>query len=170
VSDHGFDVVDLHYAFRRQTNNRAADGVHWNGVMHRAVTNSLLWHICDAWHVELPASNSLSYLPPLNEPPSLLHLNFSDSTLRRGGRHSYNNDYGPRQHNQNSDVDFTADNDYDQAHNDYVNFGCYPQQYPNTRSHSSRFGRDLTNRGRPYRRVITKRARGRVQNSRQRPY
>lgn len=56
VIDHGFDVLDLHYAFRRQTDQRAADGIHWNQRIHRIITLMLISHICDSWKVALPFS------------------------------------------------------------------------------------------------------------------
>ena len=55
VVDYGFDVVDLHYYFRSQLQHRAEDGVHWDQVVHRRITNLLLAHICEAWGLGLPA-------------------------------------------------------------------------------------------------------------------
>ncbi|XP_013412949.1 PC-esterase domain-containing protein 1A [Lingula anatina] len=51
---YGFDVLDLHYYFRRQIHRRAKDGVHWDMTAHRRITNLLLTHISEAWGVELP--------------------------------------------------------------------------------------------------------------------
>ncbi|KAH0615722.1 hypothetical protein JD844_026075, partial [Phrynosoma platyrhinos] len=48
---HLFDVVDLHYHFRFDLGNRVKDGVHWNNVVHRRITNLLLSHVANAWGV-----------------------------------------------------------------------------------------------------------------------
>ena len=48
---HLFDVVDLHYHFRHDLGNRVKDGIHWNNLVHRRITNLLLAHIADAWGV-----------------------------------------------------------------------------------------------------------------------
>jgi len=168
VSDHGFDVVDLHYAFRRNTSHRSADGVHWDGIVHRAVTSLLLCHVCDAWHVELPASNGLSYSSVVNEAlqhqqvpsllhcntgftfrsdamqhqqvPSLLHCN-SGFTFRSDGYNMYSNDENQNPAMLRSHVDYTADN-FDEMYANFRNadFGHCPQQNvsQNWYTHSSR--------------------------------
>ncbi|XP_053114625.1 PC-esterase domain-containing protein 1A isoform X2 [Hemicordylus capensis] len=51
---HLFDVLDLHYNFRRDLGNRVKDGIHWNNVVHRRITNLLLTHVADAWGVVIP--------------------------------------------------------------------------------------------------------------------
>lgn len=51
---HKFDVLDLHYHFRFELQNRVKDGIHWNPIAHRRVTHLLLSHIADAWNVEVP--------------------------------------------------------------------------------------------------------------------
>ncbi|XP_067833850.1 uncharacterized protein fam113 [Heptranchias perlo] len=53
ANDHGFDVLDLHYHFRFELKHRAQDGIHWNKVVHRSITNMLLAHIAEAWGVTL---------------------------------------------------------------------------------------------------------------------
>jgi len=75
MEDHDFDILDLHYAFRRLTSHRAEDGIHWNNIIHRAITNMLLRHVCDAWHVIVPSSNSLLSQPP----PPRQQMNSSNS-------------------------------------------------------------------------------------------
>lgn len=54
ASFHLFDVVDLHYHFRHDLGNRVKDGIHWNNLVHRRITNLLLAHVADAWGVEMP--------------------------------------------------------------------------------------------------------------------
>jgi len=67
--------VDLHYVFRRNTSHRVEDGIHWDGQMHRAITNMLVYHVCHAWHVKLPARKSVLGEPPQRRPmQSLLKL------------------------------------------------------------------------------------------------
>ncbi|XP_044284401.1 PC-esterase domain-containing protein 1A [Varanus komodoensis] len=51
---HLFDVLDLHYRFRLDLRNRARDGVHWNSVAHRRITDLLLGHVAEAWGVVIP--------------------------------------------------------------------------------------------------------------------
>ncbi|XP_054846335.1 PC-esterase domain-containing protein 1A-like [Eublepharis macularius] len=51
---HLFDVLDLHFHFRHDLGNRLKDGVHWNNVVHRRITNLLLAHVADAWGVMIP--------------------------------------------------------------------------------------------------------------------
>uniref|UniRef100_A0A670IUR8 Family with sequence similarity 113 n=1 Tax=Podarcis muralis TaxID=64176 RepID=A0A670IUR8_PODMU len=52
---HLFDVLDLHFHFRFDLRNRVKDGVHWNNVVHRRITNLLLTHVADAWRVVVPS-------------------------------------------------------------------------------------------------------------------
>ncbi|XP_078533333.1 PC-esterase domain-containing protein 1A-like [Lissotriton helveticus] len=54
AASHKFDVLDLHYHFRFDSQNRLKDGVHWNQIVHRKITQLLLAHIADAWGVEVP--------------------------------------------------------------------------------------------------------------------
>ncbi|XP_029450649.1 PC-esterase domain-containing protein 1A-like isoform X2 [Rhinatrema bivittatum] len=54
ASCHKFDVLDLHYHFRFDVQNRLKDGVHWNQIVHRKITQLLLAHIADAWGVKVP--------------------------------------------------------------------------------------------------------------------
>ncbi|XP_030635077.1 PC-esterase domain-containing protein 1A, partial [Chanos chanos] len=51
---YGLDVLDLHFLFRFSLEHRMKDGVHWNSVAHRRITNLLLEHAAQAWGVELP--------------------------------------------------------------------------------------------------------------------
>ncbi|XP_057558685.1 PC-esterase domain-containing protein 1B [Hippopotamus amphibius kiboko] len=52
---HDFDVLDLHFHFRRHTGKYLQpDGVHWNELAHRHLSQLLLAHVADAWGVELP--------------------------------------------------------------------------------------------------------------------
>ncbi|XP_039608851.1 PC-esterase domain-containing protein 1A [Polypterus senegalus] len=54
ADSHKFDVLDLHYHFRFELQNRMKDGVHWNQLAHRKLTFLLLGHIAEAWNVDLP--------------------------------------------------------------------------------------------------------------------
>uniref|UniRef100_A0ACB8E9I0 Uncharacterized protein n=1 Tax=Sphaerodactylus townsendi TaxID=933632 RepID=A0ACB8E9I0_9SAUR len=58
ASLHFFDVLDLHFHFRHDLGNRVKDGVHWNNVVHRRITNLLLAHVADAWGVVIPDTKS----------------------------------------------------------------------------------------------------------------
>nr|XP_056711743.1 PC-esterase domain-containing protein 1A-like [Euleptes europaea] len=74
ASLHLFDVVDLHFHFRHDLSNRVKDGVHWNNVVHRRITNLLLAHVADAWGVEIPDTKS-------REGPSCNELSLSSDRL-----------------------------------------------------------------------------------------
>ncbi|XP_028826920.1 PC-esterase domain-containing protein 1A [Denticeps clupeoides] len=50
---YGLDVLDLHFFFRHSLQHRADDGVHWNALAHRYITQLLLQHIAHAWGEEL---------------------------------------------------------------------------------------------------------------------
>ncbi|KAJ7327286.1 hypothetical protein JRQ81_017045 [Phrynocephalus forsythii] len=62
---HLFDVVDLHYHFRHDLGNRVKDGIHWNNLVHRRITNLLLAHIADAWGVPTVPLDLRPASPPL---------------------------------------------------------------------------------------------------------
>jgi len=114
--------------FRRYTCHRADDGIHWDGSMHRAITNMLLWHICHAWHVELPAPKSLLGVPPRHQQvPSLLNLNCKPSRPVRFSNECVHGFHGlqPTSHPV-MHVDFTADN-----FNDNHLFNFERSQVPN---------------------------------------
>ncbi|XP_041370527.1 PC-esterase domain-containing protein 1A-like [Gigantopelta aegis] len=49
--DQNCDVLDLHYYLRHQMSRRVQDGVHWDMLAHRIITNLILSHITDAWGV-----------------------------------------------------------------------------------------------------------------------
>ena len=142
--------------FRRHTSHRADDGIHWDGVMHRSITNMLLWHVCHAWHVEMPTGKSLlgerpSLLgeSPWRQPiPSLLQLNCmpSRSVVSEFGRrfHTLQPNRRPMMH-----VDFSTD---ELNANDFASFGCQRRQtgfglYQNW-NYMRQFGSDLTNNAR----------------------
>ncbi|XP_005406664.1 PREDICTED: PC-esterase domain-containing protein 1B [Chinchilla lanigera] len=69
---HGFDVLDLHFHFRRAMGGLQTDGVHWNEHTHRQLSCLLLAHVADAWGVELPLRaplDTLSQSGPAEEHP-----------------------------------------------------------------------------------------------------
>ncbi|KAL0612224.1 PC-esterase domain-containing protein 1B [Plecturocebus cupreus] len=63
---HNFDVLDLHFYFRHASENLHWDGVHWNGRVHRCLSQLLLAHVADAWGVELPQRRPRGVSPPLS--------------------------------------------------------------------------------------------------------
>ncbi|XP_077790717.1 PC-esterase domain-containing protein 1A [Podarcis muralis] len=65
---HLFDVLDLHFHFRFDLRNRVKDGVHWNNVVHRRITNLLLTHVADAWRVVVPSRRRSPDDPAWNTP------------------------------------------------------------------------------------------------------
>ncbi|XP_008844484.1 PC-esterase domain-containing protein 1B-like [Nannospalax galili] len=54
---HGFDVLDLHFHFRRAVQHLWRDGRHWDPRAHRHLSQLLLAHVADAWGVVLPGPN-----------------------------------------------------------------------------------------------------------------
>ena len=173
MSDHDFDVVDLHHAFRRQTSNRADDGIHWNDIVHRAVTIVLLRHVCDAWHVEVPTSDGLLSEPPRRRPVcSLLRHHSFDSQSRSHQSVGSSNDYGRRPRPWQNRRQVTtrqpnaADDECGGFHNDLVRFGCQLQQmltdFNQNWNGVRQFGNNLTNRGQP--RQTARRGRRGLQN------
>ena len=54
VADHGYDILDVHFFFRREIHRRIFDGIHWDMTAHRRMSNLVLTHIADAWGVPLP--------------------------------------------------------------------------------------------------------------------
>jgi len=143
-----------------------------------------LWHVSDAWHVELPAPNSLSYSSLLNdaqqyqEVPSIL----CDSSLRHDNCNMYSNDYDVRSRQQQSQNahqqnDFTANN-FDELDNAFGGFGCYPHipqqnfsQNLNVCSIRMRqFGSDVTNGEKLQHLPVARRGRPYLRNNRRRPY
>ncbi|KAG7262407.1 hypothetical protein CRUP_024075, partial [Coryphaenoides rupestris] len=55
---YGYDVLDLHCAFRDSLGHRVRDGIHWNAVAHRRITLLLLTHAAAAWGVQLPPADA----------------------------------------------------------------------------------------------------------------
>jgi len=52
-----WDLLDAQFWFRnlqKKTGFREKDGVHWNQVAHRWLSNIFLTHVCNAWGIELP--------------------------------------------------------------------------------------------------------------------
>lgn len=57
------DVLDLNYFFRHQMHRQVGDGVHWNYVAHRRITNLVLAHIAVSWGVGCPRGKDSLKLP-----------------------------------------------------------------------------------------------------------
>ncbi|XP_059173121.1 PC-esterase domain-containing protein 1B-like [Physella acuta] len=56
ATQHGFDVLDLHFYLRHHLDRQVKDGVHWDHLAHRHISNLLLSHICEAWMITMPAN------------------------------------------------------------------------------------------------------------------
>ncbi|XP_076819303.1 PC-esterase domain-containing protein 1A-like [Clavelina lepadiformis] len=59
VTNHKYDVLDMHFFFTEQQWRRARDGIHWNQYAHRRITNIVLAHISRAWGLGIPSNSSL---------------------------------------------------------------------------------------------------------------
>ena len=69
VVEYGYDVLDMHYFFRRHLHRRIFDGIHWDMTGHRRISNLILTHIAEAWGETLPnrvSANSAKILKPLS--------------------------------------------------------------------------------------------------------
>ncbi|XP_070183845.1 PC-esterase domain-containing protein 1A-like [Littorina saxatilis] len=55
VVNHGYDVLDLHFWFRRRLDWRAQDGIHWNAEAHRHISELILTHVAYAWNFTFPS-------------------------------------------------------------------------------------------------------------------
>ncbi|CAH1783871.1 unnamed protein product [Owenia fusiformis] len=53
-------IVDMEYYFQHQLYNMAGDGVHWNGLAHRRMSNIILTYICNISEIELPPAPEAS--------------------------------------------------------------------------------------------------------------
>uniref|UniRef100_A0A914V2K4 Transmembrane protein 127 transmembrane region domain-containing protein n=1 Tax=Plectus sambesii TaxID=2011161 RepID=A0A914V2K4_9BILA len=55
VASYGFDVLDLHYYLRAVVKYRSEkDGVHWNPIAHRHITDLIIAFLHDSWGISLP--------------------------------------------------------------------------------------------------------------------
>lgn len=55
LKDEGWDILDAQFWFRAvQDDHREDDGVHWNAIAHRWLTNIFLSHISAAWGLGWP--------------------------------------------------------------------------------------------------------------------
>nr|XP_054766671.1 uncharacterized protein LOC129273631 [Lytechinus pictus]XP_054766672.1 uncharacterized protein LOC129273631 [Lytechinus pictus] len=57
------DVLDLNYFFHNQMHRQVGDGVHWNYVAHRRISNLILAHIAVSWGVGCPRGKDSLKLP-----------------------------------------------------------------------------------------------------------
>jgi len=62
IKEELWDLLDAQFWFRRvqYKNFRENDGIHWNQIAHRWLTNIFLSHVCEAWEIEPPKYKSFS--------------------------------------------------------------------------------------------------------------
>ena len=60
AGDYQCDVLDLHYVFRNHLSHRVGDGVHWDHLAHRRISNMVLTHIAESWGLPLPGRDRLN--------------------------------------------------------------------------------------------------------------
>ncbi|KAL8613301.1 hypothetical protein ACOMHN_052541 [Nucella lapillus] len=65
----GFDVLDLHFWFRHHIDWRVADGIHWNPLAHRHMSELLLSHVANAWGFPIPPFQFCLKTHPLRRRP-----------------------------------------------------------------------------------------------------
>jgi len=68
ANDMKVDLLDLHYNFVTQQGHREHDGIHWDAIAHRRMSNLILSHISEAWQIPLP--RRWGDLPPNPNPPN----------------------------------------------------------------------------------------------------
>ncbi|GFS17558.1 PC-esterase domain-containing protein 1A-like [Elysia marginata] len=61
ATSHGFDVLDLHFYLRHYLHCRVKDGIHWDMMAHRYITNLLMSHVIDAWGMIMPPKTSRTF-------------------------------------------------------------------------------------------------------------
>ncbi|CAL1539748.1 unnamed protein product, partial [Lymnaea stagnalis] len=54
ATKYGFDILDLHFYLRHQLHRRVRDGIHWDMIAHRQITNIILTHVCESWNIPIP--------------------------------------------------------------------------------------------------------------------
>ncbi|XP_042535274.1 PC-esterase domain-containing protein 1B-like [Dipodomys spectabilis] len=81
---YGFDVLDLHFHFRRAAQHRQPDGVHWDEVAHRHLSQLLLAHVADAWGVVLHSPDPVGRW--IADAPSDRHSDTRDRRQCQGRR------------------------------------------------------------------------------------
>uniref|UniRef100_A0A1B6DLP4 Uncharacterized protein n=2 Tax=Clastoptera arizonana TaxID=38151 RepID=A0A1B6DLP4_9HEMI len=72
VTSHGYDVIDFHYYLRYQLHRRAADGVHYQPIPVRYMTNLMLTHLALSWGRDLPGRVPNLNLSPIDDANSLV--------------------------------------------------------------------------------------------------
>lgn len=55
--------LDLHGIFSLQLHHRAHDGVHWDKIAHRRITNLILTELSHLWNISLPRRSLLDPIP-----------------------------------------------------------------------------------------------------------
>ena len=88
-----WDVLDLHYYLRYEMLRRALDGVHWDMVAHRIITNLILSHIADAWGAEFPSSQRHRHISTDEKKVSTVELNQKHKDTKRNEK--FKSDLGP---------------------------------------------------------------------------
>ncbi|KAM4835958.1 uncharacterized protein RHO17_022818 isoform 1-T1 [Thomomys bottae] len=81
---YGLDVLDVHFHFRRATQHRHQDGIHWDELAHRYLSQLLLAHIADAWGVVLRSPHPVGRW--MGGAPSGRHSDTRDRRQSRGRR------------------------------------------------------------------------------------
>ncbi|XP_013412937.1 uncharacterized protein LOC106175459 [Lingula anatina] len=60
---HGYSVLDMCELFTQHVHLRAPDGVHWNEIAHRRITNIYLTKLSQRWHFMAPSHRILGLQP-----------------------------------------------------------------------------------------------------------
>ncbi|XP_069488449.1 PC-esterase domain-containing protein 1A-like isoform X2 [Ambystoma mexicanum] len=96
AASHKFDVLDLHYHFRFDSQNRLKDGVHWNQIVHRKITQLLLAHLADAWGVTVPKRSGLPGSCPNDSIDDVINWLDDDDSDSESGSNVFNSDRDKR--------------------------------------------------------------------------
>lgn len=93
VRSSNFIFLNLHSTFTNQLHLRADDGIHWNSIAHRRISNLILHQLCRVWNLPVPCR---LLMEPLPAPPTPL---FGERPLSRSFSFDSNLDrYSPNVH------------------------------------------------------------------------
>ena len=115
MRDFKLDLLDLHYYFHKQTARRKKDGIHWDSTSHRRITNLILNHLCESWHIETPGRIKIK------NDSSLIDLGANKESDNDEEWADFNENYNETDTNDYDDDYFTNDNEND--YNNNINYG-----------------------------------------------
>ncbi|KAH9520327.1 PC-esterase domain-containing protein 1A [Bulinus truncatus] len=130
---HGYDVLDLHFYLRHHLQRRVRDGIHWDMLAHRHITNLILNHVCAAWNLSMQLKPVI-----FGDQRSLLEPNNSKQCSPKKSFNNFNVDF--QRYNNRQDPVFSFDV------RNFYSWKPYGQV-----THQVRVNRECSYRHQPYR-------------------